>query len=95
MDSETDYCGLWFGSRHIDDGGGITKKCVKQARVAAEVKICDFKSLGSLASTADLLVSIAPYEKANYGIPMVTGIPLLTGIGAETTVDEIVKILKK
>lgn len=71
----------------------LLKNALAKRNIQVEIKIADFKSLSSLASTAHLLVSIAPYEKFNYGIPVVNGIPLLTGVGAEGTVDEVVKIL--
>lgn len=61
----------------------------------AEVRVVDFKSLRNHAANADLFVSIAPYEKIDYGIPVVNGIPVLTGIGMEQTVDQIIKILSK
>ena len=73
----------------------LLKNALSKRGVQADVKVCDFKSLGSIASTADLLVSIAPYEKTDYKIPMVSGIPLLIGVGSEATVDEIVAILSK
>ncbi|HHW26373.1 MAG TPA: PTS sugar transporter subunit IIB [Firmicutes bacterium] len=61
----------------------------------AEVRVVDFKSLKNHAANADLFVSIAPYEKIDYGIPVVTGIPLLTGAGVDETVNQIIKILSK
>ncbi len=61
----------------------------------AEVRVVDFKSLKNYATNADLFVSIAPYEKIDYGIPVVNGIPVLTGIGVDQTVDQIIKILSK
>ncbi len=71
----------------------LLKNALSKRGIQAEVKVCDFKSLGAHAASADLLVSIAPYEKVSYGIPVVNGIPLLTGVGSEKTVDEVVKIL--
>lgn len=64
-------------------------------RFRAEVRVVDFKSLRAQATSADLFVSIAPYEKIDYGIPMVNGIPVLTGIGVDETVDQIIKILSR
>jgi PTS system galactitol-specific IIB component len=71
----------------------LLKSALAKRGIQVDVKVCDFKSLSSVASSADLLVSIAPYEKVNYGIPMVSGIPLLTGVGSEKTVDEVVRVL--
>lgn len=71
----------------------LLKKSLAARGIQVEIKIADFKSLSSLASGAHLLVSIAPYEKFDYGIPVVSGIPLLMGTGADATVDEVVKIL--
>jgi galactitol PTS system EIIB component len=71
----------------------LLKNALVKRGVQVEIKICDFKSLRAQAVGADLLVSIAPYEKTDYGLPVVNGIPLLTGVGADNTVDEVVKIL--
>lgn len=71
----------------------LLKNALAKRGVQVEVKICDFKSLATHAKGADLLMSIAPNEKVDYGIPVVSGIPLLTGIGSEKIVDEVVKIL--
>lgn len=73
--------------------GELLKNALAKRGMQVEVKICDFKSLSSYTANADLLISIAPYENVDYGIPVVNGIPLLTGIGTEQTVDEVVKVL--
>jgi len=73
----------------------LLKNALAKRGIQVEVKIADFKSLSSQVIGADLLVSIAPYEKAEYGIPVVNGIPLLIGIGSDTTVDEVVAILNR
>jgi Phosphotransferase system, galactitol-specific IIB component len=54
----------------------------------------DIRSLAMHARGADLYVSIVPYDKTDYGIPMVSGIPFLTGIGLDAAMDQVEKILK-
>lgn len=70
------------------------KDLLRQRRIDAEVRAVDFKGLRTYAATADLIVSIAPYEKVDYGVPVINGIPFLTGVGLEQTMDEVEKVLK-
>lgn len=71
------------------------KQLLKLRKLEAEVQAVDFKSLRTYASSAALIVSIAPYEKVDYGVPVVTGIPFLTGVGVDKVMDQIEKILKE
>lgn len=67
---------------------------LSKRHIEATVRAVQFKELKNLVATADLIVSIAPYDKTDYGIPTVTGVPFLTGVGVEQTMTEIEKALK-
>lgn len=60
-----------------------------------DVRPVSFKSLGSLAPTADLIVTIAPYDTAQYGVPVLSGVPLLTGVGADVLMNEVEAALRQ
>lgn len=71
------------------------KSLCEQRKIRVQVEACDFKSLERLAAGAKLIVSIAPYEKINYGIPVISGIPFLTGMGIDEAMDQVVAHLKR
>ena len=71
------------------------KSLLKRDRLEADVQAVDFKSLASLASQADLIVSVAPHGGQKYPIPVINGIPLLTGVGLEQCLEEIEKHLRE
>jgi PTS system galactitol-specific IIB component len=68
--------------------------CRQRHMEPLDIVACDFKSLASMAGTADLIVTIAPYEKVDYGIPVLNGIPLLTGVGVEALMDQVEAALR-
>ena len=70
------------------------RNLLRERKLEAEVEVVDFKRLRSIARQADILVNIAPYDKTEYGIPMVTGVPFLTGVGLAEVMDEIERLLK-
>lgn len=66
----------------------------KQRGIPVITEAVDIRSLATHIKHADLYVSIVPYDKTDYGVPMVSGIPFLTGIGLEAAMDQVEKILK-
>ena len=70
------------------------KKMLKERQVEADVQAVDFKSLKSLAGTADLIVSIAAYDNVDYGVTVLNGVPLLTGVGADELADQAAEQLR-
>lgn len=70
------------------------KELCAQRKLPVDVKVVDFKSLKTHVATSDVFVSIAPYDKTDYGIPVVSGIPFLTGVGLDQVMDQLEKILK-
>ena len=70
------------------------RNLLKDRKLEADVVVVDFKRLRSISKQANILVNIAPYDKTDYGIPMVNGVPFLTGIGLEPVMNEIEKLIK-
>lgn len=66
------------------------KKGLAERGLEVEVKQLAFRELQGEIGKADLIVSITPGLKSEYGIPVVNGVPLLTGSGEKEVLDEIV-----
>lgn len=88
-------------------GGGIATSAtvatkindrLRELRLSSKAKVeaVDIKSLDTHVSTADLYVSITPMAKKTkeYSIPTVNGITFLTGVGADETMEEIIRLLE-
>lgn len=71
----------------------VKELCAKR-KLSVEVKVVDFKSLKTHVATSDCFVSIAPYDKTDYGIPVISGIPFLTGMGLDKAMDDLEKVIK-
>ncbi len=69
------------------------RKVLRDRGIDAQIQAVDFRSLASLASQADLIVSVAPHGEAKYPIRVINGIALLTGVGLEQCINEIVDAL--
>ena len=67
---------------------------LRQRGIEADIEAVTFRSLESLASQADLIVSVAPHSDEKYKTPVINGIPLLTGVGLDGCIQQIVAALK-
>ena len=70
------------------------RNLLKERKLDADVVVVDFKRLRSISKQANILVNIAPYDKTDYGIPMVSGVPFLTGMGLDQVMNEIETLIK-
>ena len=70
------------------------RNLLKERKLDADVVVVDFKRLRSICKQANILVNIAPYDKTDYGIPMVSGVPFLTGMGLDQVMNEIETLIK-
>ena len=71
------------------------KELCKKRKIDVEVQTVDFRSLKDYLKGADVFISIAPYDKTDYGIPSISGIPFLTGVKCDEAMSELEKLLKK
>ncbi|WP_422445476.1 PTS sugar transporter subunit IIB [Thermoanaerobacterium sp. DL9XJH110] len=70
------------------------KDLCKQRKIDVEVMAVDFKSLKDYLKGANVFISIAPYDRTDYGVPTISGIPFLTGVGMDKAMDELERILR-
>ncbi|MEW9121974.1 MAG: PTS sugar transporter subunit IIB [Thermotaleaceae bacterium] len=66
----------------------------EQKGIRVEVDAVDIKSIDTYVKHCDLYISITPYVKNDFGVPVISGIPFLTGVGIEQTMEEVIKVLK-
>lgn len=71
------------------------KRLLRERGLDADVQAVDFKSLTSLASQADLIVSVAPNSGLKYPVPVINGIPLLTGVGLDECMQAVEQALRQ
>lgn len=64
----------------------------KQHNIPATVSQHRISELGSVAGTADLIVTTAKISR-NYGVPVVHGIAFVSGVNVEATEAKILEIL--
>ena len=69
------------------------KGVVERENLGWSVQAASFRELHVVAKQADVLATIAPSGKIDYGIPVVNGVSLLTGVGVEKTVEAIKEAL--
>lgn len=71
------------------------KALCKARGLEVDVRPVSFKSLSSLAPTADLILTIAPYDTSAYAAPVLSGVPLLTGVGADALMSSVESVLRQ
>ena len=64
------------------------KTLCRRRNLDVEVRPVSFKSLESLRSTADLVVTLTPYAGGD-DAGVLNGLPLLTGVGLNKLLDQI------
>jgi PTS system galactitol-specific IIB component len=69
------------------------KALCRDRHLEVEVQPVSFKELERRAGSADLIVTIAPYERTDYRVPVLNGIPLLTGMGLEALLNQVETVL--
>lgn len=67
---------------------------LEERGIEANYKQCDVFTVESNLADVSLIAYTCTLQQ-DFGVPMVNAIPLLTGINAESTIDQIVKILSK
>lgn len=71
------------------------EKLLKERKIKAELIVGDMKSLEREIKYCDVYVTLTPYSKKDYGVPVISGIPFLTGVGIEKAFEELAGILTK
>ena len=71
------------------------EKMLKARNIKAELVVGDMKSLEREIKYCDVYITLTPYNKKTYNIPVLNGIPFLTGVGVDKAFDELVRILEK
>ncbi|MGV0368783.1 PTS galactitol transporter subunit IIB [Corynebacterium sp. HMSC056F09] len=69
------------------------RELCKENGIEADVSQNRISELGSVASTADLIVTTAKVDR-DYGVPVVHGIAFVSGINVEVTEQKILDVLK-
>ncbi|MFZ7134599.1 MAG: PTS sugar transporter subunit IIB [Eubacteriales bacterium] len=59
----------------------------------AKAKAINIANLDMYMNTADIYVSIVPFEDGQYPIPTFNGIPFITGIGSDEVLEKIINVL--
>ena len=59
----------------------------------AVIDTADIKNIDSIIQNYDIYVTLTPLASISFEIPTFSGVPFLTGIGADSIMDEIVKLL--
>ncbi|KLU63567.1 galactitol-specific phosphotransferase enzyme IIB component [Peptococcaceae bacterium CEB3] len=68
--------------------------CEKKG-LRVQVEAINIRNLEAHIKNCDMYISITPYEKKDYGVPVVSGIPFLTGVGLDVAMKQIEEVLRK
>lgn len=90
--SGTAACGSGFATANTL--AEKVKDICLELKLNTEVIIIDSKALRNQLSTAHCFIALPPFDKADYGIPVLNGLPFLTGMGLDKAIEDLAKIVR-